>query len=92
MLSQTSFSLYFYNQWTDFHKISCAGKPQMRAIYICMGCTKVTTNDWDIRPSVAVKALSANISWMAKQIHMIEFALESAHQSVYKNIWCVPKQ
>jgi len=24
---QTSFSLYLYNQWTDFHKLSCAGKP-----------------------------------------------------------------
>ena len=48
--------------------------------------TKVTTNDWDIRPSVAVKASSANISWMAKQIHMIELALESAHQSIYNNI------
>ena len=49
------------------------------AIHICVGCTKVTTNDWDIRPSVAVKALSADISWTAKQIHMIELALESAH-------------
>ena len=57
-----------------------------------MGCTKVTTNDWDIRPSVAIKALSANISWMAEQIHMIELALESAHQSIYNNIWCVLKQ
>jgi len=34
----------------------------MRAICIYVGCIKVTTNDWDIRPSVAVKALSANIS------------------------------
>ena len=56
-----------------------------------MGCTKVTTNDWDIRPSVAVKALSANISWMAELIHMIEIALESAHQFIYNNIWCVSK-
>jgi len=54
--------LYLYNQWTDFHKLRCAGKPQMRAICIYIGCTKVTTNDGDIRPSVAVKALSANIS------------------------------
>ena len=38
----------------------------MRAICTYMGCTKATINDWDIRPSVAVKALSANISWMAK--------------------------
>ena len=36
------------------------------AIYIYAKCTKVTTNDWDIRLSVAVKALSANILWMAK--------------------------
>jgi len=26
-MSQTSFSLYLHNQWTDFHKLSCAGKP-----------------------------------------------------------------
>ena len=58
----------------------------MRAICICVGYTKVTTNDWDIRPSVAVKALSANISWMAEQIHTIELALESAHQSIYNDI------
>ena len=64
----------------------------MRAIHICAGCTKVTTNDWDIRPSIAVKALSANISRMAEQIHTIELALESAHQSIYNNIWCVSKQ
>jgi len=51
-----------------------------------MGCTKVTTNNWDIRPSVAVKALSANISWTAGWIHTIEFILESAHQSVYNDI------
>ena len=44
-LSQTSFSLYLHNQWTNFHKLSCTGKPQMRAICICMGCTKVITND-----------------------------------------------
>ena len=58
----------------------------MRAIHICAGCTKVTTNDWDIRPSIAVKALSANISRMAGQIHMIELVLESAHQSVSNGI------
>jgi len=51
----------------------------MRAICIYVGCTKATTNDWDIRTSVAVKALSANISWMAEQICMIELALGSAH-------------
>ena len=57
-----------------------------------MGCTKATTNDWDIRPLVAVKALSAIISWKAEQIHMIELVLESAHQSVYNDIWCISKQ
>ena len=88
-MSQTSFSLYLHNQWTDFHKLSYTGKPQMRDIHICMGCTKVITNDWDIRPLVAVKALSANISWTAEQIRMIKLALKSAHWSVYNNIWCV---
>ena len=48
--------------------------------------TRVTTNDRDIRPSVVVKALSADISRMARRIHTIELALESAHQSVYNNI------
>ena len=57
-----------------------------------MGCTKVTTNDWDIRPSVARKASSANISWMAEWTHTIELALKSAHPSVSNNIWCVSKQ
>ena len=57
-----------------------------------MGCTKATTNDWDIRPSVTVKALSATISWMAEWICMIEIVLESAHQSVSNDIWCVSKQ
>ena len=58
----------------------------MRTIYTYVGCIKVTTNDWDIRPSVAIKALSANISWMAKQICTIELALESAHQSISNDI------
>jgi len=34
----------------------------MRAICTYAECTEATTNDWDIRPSVAVKALSTNIS------------------------------
>ena len=63
----------------------------MRAICIYMRCTKAITNDWDIRPLVAVKALSANISWTAEHICMIELALKSAHQSVSKNIWYVSK-
>ena len=91
-VSQTSFSLYLHNQWTNFHKPSCTGKPQIRAIHTYMGCTKVTTNNWDIRPSVAVKALSANISWTAEQIHTIELALGSAHQSVSNDIWYISKQ
>ena len=64
----------------------------MRAIHTYAGCTKATTNDWDIRPSVAVKALFANISWMAEQICTIELALESTYQFVSNNIWCVSKQ
>jgi len=64
----------------------------MRAICIYAGGTKATTNDWDIRLLVALKALSANISQMAERIHMIKLALESAHQYVYNNIWCVSKQ
>ena len=51
----------------------------MRAIYTYMGCTKATTNDWDIRPSVVIKALFANISWIAEQIYTIELVLESTH-------------
>ena len=51
-----------------------------------MGYTKATTNDWDIRPSVAIKVLSANISWTAEQIYIIELALESAHQSISNDI------
>ena len=63
----------------------------MRAICIYVGCTKVTTNDWDIRLSVAIKASSANISWKAEQIHTIELALGSAHQSISNDIWCISK-
>jgi len=51
----------------------------MKAICIYIGCTKGTINDWDIRPLVAIKALSANISWTAEKIHIIKLALESAH-------------
>ena len=58
----------------------------MSAIHTYAGYTKVTTNDWDIRPSIAVKALSANISWTAKQICMIELVLGSAYQFVYNDI------
>ena len=58
----------------------------MRAICTCVGGTKAATNDWDISPSVAIKASSANISWTAEQIHTIELALGSAHQSVSNDI------
>ena len=51
-----------------------------------MECTKVTTNNWDIRSSVTVKALFANISWIAGQIYTIELVLENAHQTVSDNI------
>jgi len=44
-LLQTLFSLYFHNQWTNFHKLSYTGKLQMRAICTYMGCTKATTNN-----------------------------------------------
>ena len=49
-------------------------------------CTKVTTNNWDIRPSVTVKVLLTNISWIARQIHMIKLVLESAHQTIFDDI------
>ena len=58
----------------------------MRAICIYTEDTKGTTNNWDIRLSVAVKALSTDISWMAKWIRTIELTLESAYQSIYNNI------
>ena len=64
----------------------------MRAICTYVGCIKATTNNQDIRSSVTVKALSANISWTAKWICMIKLALESAYQSTYNNIWCISKQ
>jgi len=86
MLSQTLFSLYFHNKWTNFHKLSCSGKPQMMAICTYVGCTKATTNNWDIRPSVTIKVSLAIISWTAERIHMIELALESAYQSVSDDI------
>ena len=58
----------------------------MRAICTYIKCTKATTNDWDISPLVAIKALSANILWTAKQICMIELALGSAHQFIFNDI------
>jgi len=62
VLLQTSFSLYLYNQWTNFHKISYIGKPEMRAICAYTTHIKAISNNWDIRLSVTVKVLLANIS------------------------------
>ena len=56
------------------------------AICTYVGYIEVTTNNQDIRPLVTVKVLLANISWMAKWIHTIELALESAHQTVSDDI------
>jgi len=58
----------------------------MMAICTYMECTKVTTNNWDIRPSVTIKVLLTIISWMAEQIYTIELALESTYQSISENI------
>jgi len=58
----------------------------MIAICIYVGCTKVTTNNQDIRLLVTIKVLLANISWMARWIHTIELALESAHQTISDDI------
>jgi len=44
-LSQTSFSLYLHNQWTNFHKLSYTEKLQMKAICTYAGGTKAITND-----------------------------------------------
>jgi len=51
-----------------------------------MGYTKETTNNWDIKPSVTVKASFANISWTARQICTIKLALKGAHQTVSDDI------
>ena len=58
----------------------------MRAIHIYVRCTKVATNNWDVRPSVTVKALFTNILWMAGQICTIKLVLESAYQTVSNDI------
>jgi len=51
-----------------------------------MGYTKVTKNNWDIRPLVTIKVLLADISWIAGQICTIELVLESTYQTVSDNI------
>jgi len=49
----------------QFSQIKLHWKAQMRAIHIYVGCTKVITNNQDIRPSVTVKVLLAgNISYI----------------------------
>jgi len=78
--------LYFYNQWTDFHKISYTGKLQMRIIYTYVEYIKVTKNNQDVRPSVTIKGLLANISWIARQIHTIKLVLKSAYQTISDDI------
>ena len=45
VMSQTLFSLYLHNQWSDIYKLSCTEKLHMRAICTYIGYTKVTTND-----------------------------------------------
>ena len=64
----------------------------MRAICTYMGCIKATTNNWDIKLSVTVKVSSADISWIAGQIHMIKLVLESTYQYVSNNIYYISKQ
>jgi len=54
----------------------------MMAICTYVESTKAITNNQDIRSSVTVKALLANISWIARWVHKIELALESAYQAV----------
>jgi len=58
----------------------------MRAICIYMVYTKATTNNQDIRLSITVKVSLADISWMARWIHMIELVLDSAYQIVSDDI------
>ena len=51
-----------------------------------MGCIEVIINNWDIKLLVTVKALLADIAWMAGWIHTIKLVLESTHQTVSDNI------
>ena len=48
------------------YKLSCAGKPQMKAICTYVECIKATTNNWDIKLLVTIKGLLADISWIAR--------------------------
>jgi len=58
----------------------------MWAICTYMGCTKETTNNWDIKSSVTVKSSFANISWTTRLIYTTKLALESAYQSISEDI------
>jgi len=58
----------------------------MRAICTYVGYTKATTNNWDIRSPVTIKASFANISWMARWIYMIELILENICQTFFNDI------
>ena len=46
----------------------------------------INNKNWDIRPLVTIKVPLADISWTAGQIHTIELALKSAHQTVSNDI------
>jgi len=50
------------------------------------GMYKSDDKHWDIRPSVTVKVLLADISWIARHICIIELVLESAYQTVSDDI------
>ena len=58
----------------------------MRTICVFVKCIRAAKNDWDIRLSVTVKLLLANISWMTRQIYTIKLVLESTHQTISNNI------
>ena len=58
----------------------------MRAICTYARCTKATPKNWDIKLSVTVKVLLANISWTTGWTYIIELVLESAHQTVSDDI------
>jgi len=51
-----------------------------------MWYTKVTTNNWDIRPLVTLKALLAVILGVTKWIPTIKVVLKSAYQTVSNDI------
>jgi len=45
----------------------------MKAICTYIECTKVITNNQDIRSSVTIKALFANISWTCYNLKSLEW-------------------